>query len=79
MPKKSKSPKPQKPTPQKTKPQKAKLKSKPIQWPEDWLERIDQVRGDMSFSDFVRQTVLEKIGRQGLSEMPGWGLGRWKP
>jgi hypothetical protein len=43
------------------------------------LERIDQVRGDMSFSDFVRQTVLEKIGRQGLSEMPGWGLGRWKP
>lgn len=46
--------------------------------PSDWVDRIDVQRGTVSFADFVRSAVLEKIGREGLSEMPGWGKGRLK-
>lgn len=49
-----------------------------IKWPEDWIEKIDAMRGDVPFSDFVRQAVLDKIGRLALSSMPGWGKGRLK-
>lgn len=49
------------------------LESKLIKWPTDWIARIDRARGEMSFSDFVREAVLDKIGREGLCEMPGWG------
>lgn len=59
-------------------PPKADLTSKLIKFPQDWIERIDAQRGDQSFSDFVRQAVLDKIGAKGLSEVPGWGQGRWK-
>lgn len=62
----------------KTPPPVAELTPKLIKWPIDWIERIDAQRGDLSFSDFVRQAVLEKIGAEGLSEVPGWGQGRWK-
>lgn len=55
-----------------------KLVPKIIQWPSDWIERIDELRGETSFSDFVRQAVLAQIGQHGLSEVPGWGQGRWK-
>ena len=54
------------------------LRPKLIQFPQDWIERIDAQRGGVSFSDFVRQAVLDKIDSMGLSEVPGWGQGRWK-
>jgi hypothetical protein len=54
------------------------LISKLIKWPQDWIDRIDSARGDVPFSEFVRQAVADKIGADGLSEMPGWGTGRWK-
>jgi len=59
-------------------PQKVELVSKLLKWPADWIERIDATRGDTPFSDFVREAVLDKIDREGLSEMPGWGKGRLK-
>ena len=33
------------------------LVTKLIRWPQDWVERVDQVRGEQSFSDFVRTAV----------------------
>lgn len=57
-------------------PQPAELTTKLIKWPKDWIARIDEQRGEVSFSDFVRQAVLDKIGSQGLSELPGWGGSR---
>jgi hypothetical protein len=62
----------------KTAPVKPELIGKLIKFPADWVERIDAQRGDVPFSDFVRQAVLDKVGAKGLSEMPGWGMGRWK-
>lgn len=44
--------------------------------PSDWVARIDSLRGDSTFADFARSALLDKIGRKGLSEMPGWGKGR---
>ena len=46
--------------------------------PSDWVARIDSLRGDTTFADFVRSALLDKIGRKGLSDMPGWGKGRLK-
>ncbi len=59
-------------------PPQAELIPKPIKWPKDWIERIDAARGDVSFADFVRNAVMDQVGREGLSEIPGWGMGRWK-
>lgn len=55
------------------------LVPKLIRWPADWVERIDAVRGDESFSDFVRNTVRSAIDPEDqLSEVPQWGQGRPK-
>lgn len=56
-------------------PPKADLTAKLIKFPQDWIERIDAVRGDVSFSDYVRAAVLTRLGRSrdGLSDFPGWG------
>jgi hypothetical protein len=54
------------------------LVSKLIKFPSDWVKRIDRVRGQTPFNEFVREAVLERIGKQGLSEMPAWGQGRQK-
>jgi hypothetical protein len=60
------------------KPVSPELVRKLIHWPEDWVAAIDKARGKTSFSDFVRDSVLDRIGRKGLSEMPAWGQGRPK-
>ncbi|MDA0809953.1 MAG: hypothetical protein O2983_06385 [Planctomycetota bacterium] len=46
-----------------------------IRWPQDWVERVDQVRGDQSFSDFVRTAVHMLIDNGELSTPPAWGQG----
>ena len=51
------------------------LVSKLIRWPQDWVERIDQVRGEQSFSDFVRTAVHMLIDNGELSDPPAWGQG----
>ena len=33
------------------------LVPKLIRWPQDWVEWVNQVRGEQSFSDFVRTAV----------------------
>lgn len=52
------------------------LTAKLIRWPADWVERIDAIRGEQSFSDFVRTTVHAVIDDGQLSEPPQWGQGR---
>ena len=52
------------------------LVPKLIRWPSDWVERIDEVRGEQSFSDFVRNAVLTVIDDGQLSGSPQWGQGR---
>jgi hypothetical protein len=52
------------------------LVPKLIRWPADWIERIDVVRGEQSFSDFVRKTVHAVIDDGRLSGSPQWGQGR---
>lgn len=54
------------------------LVPKLIRWPADWVARIDAVRGEQSFSDFVRNTVLAAIDDGSLSHSPQWGQGRPK-
>jgi hypothetical protein len=51
------------------------LVPKLIRWPGDWVERIDQVRGEQSFSDFVRTAVHMLIDNGELSVPPAWGQG----
>lgn len=51
------------------------LVPKLIRWPQDWVERIDQVRGEQSFSDFVRTAVHILIDNGELSCPPAWGQG----
>tara|TARA_R110002072_G_scaffold302603_1_gene486692 strand:- start:154538 stop:154846 length:309 start_codon:yes stop_codon:yes gene_type:complete len=51
------------------------LVPKLIRWPQDWVERVDQVRGDQSFSDFVRTAVHMLIDNGELSTPPAWGQG----
>jgi hypothetical protein len=46
-----------------------------IRWPQDWVERVDQVRGEQSFSDFVRTAVHMLINNGELSNPPAWGQG----
>jgi len=57
-------------------PKKPELVRKQIIIPEQWAERIDAARGEVPFSDFVREAILDKIGREGLVVMPQWGQGR---
>lgn len=52
------------------------LIAKLIRWPADWVARIDEVRGEQSFSDFVRSAVLPQIDNGELSGAPQWGQGR---
>ena len=52
------------------------LVPKLIRWPADWVARIDAVRGEQSFSDFVRNAVHAVIDDGGLSGSPQWGQGR---
>ncbi len=52
------------------------LVPKLIRWPADWVERIDAVRGEQSFSDFVRNAVHAVIDDGQLSNSPQWGQGR---
>lgn len=52
------------------------LIAKLIRWPADWVARIDEVRGEQSFSDFVRSAVLPLIDNGELSGAPQWGQGR---
>lgn len=54
------------------------LVPKLIRWPADWVARIDAVRGDESFSDFVRNKVRAAIDDGSLSTPPQWGQGRPK-
>jgi hypothetical protein len=54
------------------------ITTKLLKLPTDWVARIDCLRGEVSFNEFVRQALLEKIGRDGLSSMPAWGQGRPK-
>ncbi|MBI1310026.1 hypothetical protein GC176_01875 [bacterium] len=54
----------------------APLVPKLIRWPADWVERIDAVRGEQSFSDFVRDAVHAVIDDGQLSGSPQWGQGR---
>jgi hypothetical protein len=51
------------------------LVPKLIRWHGDWVERIDQVRGEQSFSDFVRTAVHMLIDNGELSVPPAWGQG----
>lgn len=51
------------------------LVPKLIRWPQDWVERVDQVRGEQSFSDFVRTAVHMLIDNGELSNPPAWGQG----
>ena len=51
------------------------LVPKLIRWPQDWVERVDQVRGEHSFSDFVRTAVHMLIDNGELSNPPAWGQG----
>jgi hypothetical protein len=51
------------------------LVPKLIRWPQDWVERVDQVRGEQSFSDFVRTAVHMLIDNGELSSPPAWGQG----
>lgn len=53
--------------------QKPEMVQKVILFPADWIPRIDEARGEMKFSDFVRQAVLARIDSQGLSEPPSPG------
>jgi len=46
-----------------------------IRWPQDWVERVDQVRSEQSFSDFVRTAVHMLIDNGELSVPPAWGQG----
>lgn len=34
---------------------------KTIRWTQDEIERIDAVRGEINFSDFVRDAVMDKV------------------
>lgn len=43
------------------------LVPKLIRWPQDWVERVDQVQGEQSFSDFVRTAVHMLIDNGELS------------
>ena len=61
MKKSSKKPAPPKKTPAVKPAADVELVSKLIRWPADWVERVDSVRGELSFSDFVRQAVLKQI------------------
>ena len=54
------------------------LVPKLIRWPADWVAQIDAVRGDVSYSDFVRNTVRSAIDDGSLSDVPQWGQGRPK-
>ena len=54
----------------------APLVAKLIRFPADWVARVDEVRGEQSFSDFVRLAVLSQIDNGGLSDSPQWGQGR---
>ena len=54
------------------------LTRKNVNFPDDWIEAIDEVRGEESFGDFVRAAVRAKLGKRKLSEMPAWGQGRPK-
>jgi hypothetical protein len=54
----------------------APLVAKLIRFPADWVERVDEVRGEQSFSDFVRLAVLSQIDNGTLSDSPQWGQGR---
>ncbi|MGE0105126.1 MAG: hypothetical protein AB7U64_22585 [Blastocatellales bacterium] len=51
------------------------LVPKLIKWPEDWVAAIDEARGEIPFSDFVRDAVRARL-TGALSEMPAWGQGR---
>ncbi|MDA1162146.1 MAG: hypothetical protein O3B13_03500 [Planctomycetota bacterium] len=51
------------------------LVPKLIRWPRDWVERVDLVRGEQSFSDFVRTAVHMLIDNGELSVPPAWGQG----
>ncbi|NQV29195.1 MAG: hypothetical protein HQ518_32985 [Rhodopirellula sp.] len=51
------------------------LVPKLIRWPQDWVDRVDQVRGEQSFSDFVRTAVHMLIDNGELSDPPAWGQG----
>jgi len=62
--------------PKKATKRKPQLVSKIVRLPTDWVDRVDQARGGQSFSDFVRELIIERIGRAGLSDMPAWGQGR---
>mgnify|MGYP007096659876 CR=1 FL=1 len=52
------------------------LVAKLIRFPADWVERVDEARGEQSFSDFVRLAVLSQIDDGSLSDSPQWGQGR---
>lgn len=58
----------------------AELQTKILKLPGDWVETIDAARGEQSFSDFIRDAIVAKLGRagKGLSQMPAWGQGRPK-
>ena len=50
------------------------LVPKLIRWPQDWVERVDQVRGEQSFSNFVRTAVHMLIDNGELSVPSAGGL-----
>lgn len=52
------------------------LVPKLIRWPADWVARIDEARGEQSFSDYVRLAVFQAIDNGCLSDSPQWGQGR---
>ena len=52
------------------------LIAKLIRWPPDWVARINEVRAEQSFSDFVPSAVLPLIDNGDLSGAPQWGQGR---
>lgn len=51
------------------------LVPKLIRWPQDWVERVDQVRSEQSFGDSVRTSVHILIDNGELSVPPAWGQG----
>jgi hypothetical protein len=54
-----------------------------LRFPDDWREPLDNARGDDELAFFIRELILDRIGRNGLTPnfTRGQGGGRpaWKP
>ena len=42
------------------------MKQRIVHFPAEWIPMIDEVRGEIPFSEFVREAVREKVGKRKL-------------